>query len=50
MAGGWDQMIIYLGYTQKKNVISSVRTLAILMVYTSIEGEKDYFEDQIIEI
>ena len=49
MPDGWDQMTIYLGHDQKKNVIFSVKTSTAVMIYTSIECENDCFEDQIVK-
>ena len=45
----WGQMTVYLGYDEKKNVIISVRTSAMVMIYTSIECENDCFEGQIVK-
>ena len=49
MVGAWCQMTIYLGHIQKNNVISSTRTSAMVMIYTSIECENDWFECQIVK-
>ena len=46
MAGGWGQMTVSLGHGLKKNVIISVRTSVMIMIYTSIECENDCFEKQ----
>ena len=48
VADVWGQMIIYLGYDKKKNVIICVRTFVI--IYTSTEWENDCFEGQIMKI
>ena len=44
MADGWGDMTIYLGHDLKTNVIISVRTLTIVMIYPSAECENDCFE------
>ena len=49
MADDLGQMIINLGHDQKKSVIVSVRTTAMVMTYTSIECKSDSFEDQIVK-
>ena len=49
MTDGWGQMTIYLGHGQKKNVIFSVGTSAVVMIDTSIEYGKDCFEGQIVK-
>ena len=46
---GWGQMTIYLDHGQKKNVIFSVGTSAVVMIDTSIEYGKDCFEGQIVK-
>ena len=50
MADAWGQMTVYLGYDEKKNVIISLRTSAMVMIYTSIECENDCFEGQLVKI
>ena len=49
VAAGWDQMGIYLGYIQKKNVISFAKTLAMAIIYTSIGSKNDDFEAQLVK-
>ena len=44
MVDGWGDMTIFLGRDLKTKVIISVRTLTIVMIYTSTEFENDYFE------
>ena len=44
MSDGWGDMTIYLGHDLETNVIISVRTLTIVMIYTSIKCENDCFE------
>ena len=47
---GWGQMSqIYLGHDWKKDVIISVRTWSMVMIYTSTECENDCFEEQIMK-
>ena len=41
MEDGRVQMTIYLGHDEKQNVVISVRTSAMFMIYTSIECEND---------
>ena len=45
MADGWGDMTIFLGYDLKTKVIISLRTLTIVMIYTSTECENDCFEE-----
>ena len=45
----WNQMTIYIGYIQKKNVINFVRTSGMIIIYTSIGNENDCFEGQIMK-
>ena len=50
VADGWGQMSqIYLGHDWKKDVIISVRTWSMVMIYTSTECENDCFEEQIMK-
>ena len=49
LADGWGQMTIYLGHDWKKDVIISVRTWSMVMIYTSAEFENDCFEGQIVK-
>ena len=49
MVDGWGQMTIYLGHDSRKNLIISVRTSAMVMIYISIECENDCFEGQIVK-
>ena len=47
---GWGQMSqIYLGHDWKKDVIISVRTWSMVMIYTSTEYENDCFEGQTVK-
>ena len=45
----WDQVTIYFGHDEKKIIVISDRTLAMVMIYRSIECENDYFEGQIMK-
>ena len=45
----WDEMSIYFGHDEKKNIVISERTLAMVIIYGSIECENDYFEGQIMK-
>ena len=47
---GRGQMTICLGQDYKKNIIISVRTSVIVMIYTLIQWENDCFEGQILKI
>ena len=49
VAAGWDQIGIYLGYIQKKNVISFTKTSAMVIIYTSIGSKNDDFEAQLVK-
>ena len=49
MVDGWGQMTIYLCHDSRKNLIISVRTSAMVMIYISIECENDCFEGQIVK-
>ena len=40
---------LYLGHHLKNNMIKSVRTSAMVMIYTSIECQNGCFEDQVVE-
>ena len=43
------QIIMYLGQDEMKNVIISVRTLALAKIYTLVGCENNCFEGQIVK-